>query len=323
MSKKTENKELDLKHIRTIKKNYQNLETAIVNQLFFEAPHGGMIGGYREEIWKSLFEKLIPQKFSIVRSVFIIDSHGKISKEVDLAIIDEQFTPYIFNDGVLKFVPIEAVSAVVECKSKTLDKKFLKEWVDKIEGLETSTNSFARMTQGLVTGAGTSQTGTRPIRILCYVRDSEFKSDEVKDRFDFVIAAKEEDSCLIIERHERSLHDWFRELNQHKPNQKNNDKKQFQSDAGGTTQKSKCCECCSCKFQEEQKDKNQKTREIVEGVKLSEYVVKNASEKEISILSLVFQFNQLLMLINNPMLFPHKSYTDLFNSKEGDEKSEQ
>jgi len=37
---------------------------------------------------------------------------------------------------------------------------------------------------------------------------------------------------------------------------------------------------------------------------------------ENSILSLIFQLNQLLMLINNPMLFPHQAYVNMFNDSE-------
>ena len=39
-----------------------------------------------------------------------------------------------------------------------------------------------------------------------------------------------------------------------------------------------------------------------------------ASEKtKVSLLTFNFQLNQLLMLINNPILFPHLSYAQLFN----------
>lgn len=31
------------------------------------------------------------------------------------------------------------------------------------------------------------------------------------------------------------------------------------------------------------------------------------------LLSLIFQLNQLLMVLNNPMLFPHRAYADMFN----------
>ena len=54
------------------------------------------------------------------------------------------------------------------------------------------------------------------------------------------------------------------------------------------------------------------------GIKDIECLKKNISALSIPdnpILSLVFQLNQLLMLINNPMLFPHQAYVDGFNEK--------
>ncbi len=41
------------------------------------------------------FLRIIPKKFNTTRFVFIIDSKENISKEVDIAIYDEQYTPYI------------------------------------------------------------------------------------------------------------------------------------------------------------------------------------------------------------------------------------
>lgn len=51
---------------------------------------------------------------------------------------------------------------------------------------------------------------------------------------------------------------------------------------------------------------------------LSQFRVQQEGE-DISLLSFNFQLNQLLMLINNPMLFPHLGYVKMFNQKEKDE----
>lgn len=109
-----------------IKENYKRMETDYVNQLFFETSHGSTTGRYREQIWGKMFESIVPKKFVIEQSVFIIDSEGSISNEVDLAIFDEMYTPYVFRYEEIKFIPIEAVAAVVECKSTSMDKEALK-----------------------------------------------------------------------------------------------------------------------------------------------------------------------------------------------------
>ncbi len=142
---KKANENADREVIQGIVKNYIKLEESIVSQLSFTNKHGVTIGGFREEIWKSLFEQIVPKKYTVERSVFIIDSGGNVSNEVDLAIFDEQYTPYIFNYGKMKFIPIEAVAVVVQCKSTDLKPEQLKEWVCSIARLKTSLKSIARM----------------------------------------------------------------------------------------------------------------------------------------------------------------------------------
>jgi hypothetical protein len=97
---------MNTKTISKIKQNYIRIEKSIVEQLFLEFPnHQPTVGSYREDVWYSLFRQIVPYKFAIEKSVFIIDSKGEISKEVDLAIYDEQYTPYIFNYGNVRFIP--------------------------------------------------------------------------------------------------------------------------------------------------------------------------------------------------------------------------
>ena len=63
------------------------MEKNYVNQLFFQTTHGSTIGRYREKILEEMFESIVPKKFVIEQSVFIIDSKGNVSNEVDLAIL--------------------------------------------------------------------------------------------------------------------------------------------------------------------------------------------------------------------------------------------
>ena len=125
--------------LKSILKNYQQAEESIVKQLYMEHTlHGGTAGSMREDVWKGLFEMILPKKFVIEQSVFIIDSKEGISHEVDLAIVDETYTPYIFHYGRLKFIPIEAVAAVVECKSQSVPIAALEAWCKSIAALKTA-----------------------------------------------------------------------------------------------------------------------------------------------------------------------------------------
>ena len=157
------------KIITQIKENYASLEKGIVNQLYFEAEHGATIGHYREKIWAEMFKRIVPRKFVVEQSVFLIDSRGKVSNEVDLAIFDELYTPYIFRYYDLKFIPLEAVAVVVECKSTSLNKENLESWAESISELKTSSDqrSFARLATKIAYGPVDTQQATRPLRVLC------------------------------------------------------------------------------------------------------------------------------------------------------------
>lgn len=287
--------------INNIINNYVQNEKALIDQLSFKIGHGPTIGGFREDIWRGMFEQIVPRKFVIEQSVFIIDSHGNVSNEVDLAIFDETYTPYIFRYGRLKFIPIEAVAVVVECKSTSPDKEDLEKWAESILPLRTSPDTHTRMFTDIVVGGRvdngreSTQTATRPIRILCCVAESfknKFHGCE-NAIFDIVIKASTNKNELSIEMdsEKKTLQDWYLSLN-------------HVGHIGDL----------SCD------GKNIKNGEAIKGVKISDYEV-NKGTKAVSLLTFNLQLNQILMLINNPMLFPHRAYAKMFNdfAKEGAE----
>lgn len=298
----------DKKAIESIIDCYQKNEEALVNQLHFNHEHGTTIGTYREHIWKSMFEQIIPKKFAIEQSVFIIDSNNNISNEVDLAIFDDTYTPYIFQYGKIKFIPIEAVAVVVECKSKSHNNMNLKTWVESIEKMETSLESYTRITTGILNPYITlsnnkeiksktknnlplekdekiiplTQTRTRPLRIFCCLNNISVTTklgnaeDTLDEKlFDIIIRATQEDGLEINFHEERkTLYDWYLSLNHFK----------------------------------QPIDDDESIKKILSKKKLENYQVHNAS-----LLSLNLQLNQLLMLINNPIPFPHIAYAEMFN----------
>jgi len=309
--------------INNIIGNYRQVEQSIVNQLYMQHDiHGPTVGSEREDVWREMFEAIIPKKFVIESSIFVIDSTFNetsqekepfgISKEVDLAIIDEMYTPYIFRYGRLKFVPIEAVAAVIECKSKSSDTR---NWIARINGLETSNKGIVRMVANIVSVKSLSQangvpaqTQTRPLKIFCglgLVKDHI----AVKENFDFILLAykqtetselKSENAKIevITPKGDWSLNMWHQYLN-----------------LGGCDTEEKI---------HEEKDKISDAKEnSLEKYNLSDYYTVNDSEGgEISLLTFNFQLNQLLMIINNPLLFPHQAYVRMFNKKEEPEKKE-
>ena len=283
--------------ITNIISNYQHLERSIVEQLALSNKlHGPTTGTMREDIWLQLFDMIIPKKFVIEHSVFIIDSFGRVSGEVDLAIVDNMYTPYIFQYGRLKFIPIEAVAAVVECKSKNIDVESLQKWLDKLLCLETSCTSIARMANTLIVASSSpTQTSTRPIRILCCCDSSPTAIDKLKvleieksdtckkEPFDFVLIAKEKTNTIDVRLAPYTLQQWYQYLNHHNRN-------------------------------------NPSDASKLDNIKMDNLSV-TSNNQNVSLLTFNFQLNQLLMLINNPILFPHLSYAQLFNDlqKEDDQ----
>lgn len=293
------------KTLRMIRENYSNLEQSLVNQLFLATPnHNLTTGVYRETVWKSLFEQIIPRKFCIDQGVFIMDSEGNISDEVDLAIFDEQYTPYIFNYGKIKFIPIEAVAVVIQCKSADLKPNNLNRWVKSIDDLKTSLDSVARVMTMVADNSleeayqlftksdnkdkqkyTKTQTATRPIRILCSTTRGDISS-EINRLFDISLSVN--GTCLkkTISSAAENYQYWYKELNHYNLKRFGEKYEQYKA--------------------------IMKPANSIEGKTLKELTIKKQDGEENVIMSLIFQLNQMLMLINNPMPFPHIAYAKMF-----------
>lgn len=296
------------KYLEHIKDNYLTMGDEIVKQLTYICDQPTTQGTNREEIWKSMFERIIPQKFNIERSVFIVDSKGNISNEVDLAIYDEQYTPYIFKYGMIKFVPVEAVAAVVECKSKSQYPDKLKSWCEEIEKLETGENVLVRMASQIVTKTSSrTQESTNPLKILCYITETD-KSEESNGEkgkqkfwnhgFDIVISAEENKKIRIdFNKVYEDLLDWHIRCNMYK-----------KFDYAGEYKKKYKSSLLPLDAKPGEENKS--------AIKnLSEQKLDNYKVKGNELMSFVFQFNQILMLINNPIFFPHMDYVKMFSGE--------
>jgi hypothetical protein len=308
------------KFIEDIRNNYRKLERELVTQLSYQVEHDVTTGTNREEIWVDFFKRIIPKKFNIARSVFIIDSNRECSKEVDIAIYDEQYTPYIFNYGNIKFIPLEAVAAVVQCKSKSIDSTNLLKWTESIMKLKTSQDSIVRLATNIHIGIQKDehdsdrkteygikdfhvgaqkneqwkpiQIATTPIKILCHISDEKTTSEgsEGKKAFDIIVEAYQKEKSKEESNYSGNLNITFKDSNLYD---------------------------VLCKYNrnnEEYVASKSNIHEKLKERKISDYVVKYDNE-EYALLSFIFQFNQMLMMINNPMFFPHMAYVDMFNEK--------
>ncbi len=284
-----------------IHKNYQHLNKMMVEEMDIASEHDGLTGDYREQMWMKLFRSIIPQKFSMAQGVMIIDVERKVSKEIDIAVYDEQYTPYVFQYNTLKFIPIEAVAMVIECKSTNPKLDELVEWADAIETLTPKASGIARMATGYFCGLTSEyQKKTKPIKILATIKTSatekpmEKLKEKLGDQFDFIIqkqADEDEEFTVLIKNEDKSLGWWGKQLN-----------------GIGDENYLEIKSISKCQL-----DKAGCEELSFEGENLLTNTLKNLRVEGNEFLSLNLQLNQLLMILNNPMLFPHFAYAKRFN----------
>ena len=97
------------------------------------AGHPGVKGDSSEHVWRELFEKYLPQRYQTV-SAHIVDSEGHFSEQIDVVIVDRQYTPMIFDADKILVVPAESVYAVFEAK-QAANTSIVKYAQDKVESV--------------------------------------------------------------------------------------------------------------------------------------------------------------------------------------------
>jgi hypothetical protein len=368
--KKIKKKTLEL--FEQIGQNYADLNKMMEREVALTSGHGTLTGSHREHMWYKFFRSIIPLKYSMAQGVMIIDSERGVSKEVDIAVYDEQYTPYVFQYNTLKFIPIEAVSVVIECKSQTATPKKLKAWAYSIRRLKPKQTGLARIVNGYATGlTNSTQSRTRPIFILAAhsTKVSQNVRSELGDFFDFILCRDSANSGFQLYTHYEkcSLGWWAEQLNQaqdierkEKPKHESSENEQVEtersnkkknpeydyifpesqlkisekqkqmivSSQGLTLEKAeKYCEnitelklSCGYKYKEQipnDREPGNETNKESEKL-LSHFILQdtlsNLKVEANPLLSLNFQLNQLLTLINNPMFFPHFAYAKSFES---------
>ena len=77
--------------------------------------HPSAAGTASEQCWLQLFERYLPQRYRAAPA-FVIDSRGRRSRQIDLAIFDNLYSPLLFPHDSGLHVPAESVYAVFEIK---------------------------------------------------------------------------------------------------------------------------------------------------------------------------------------------------------------
>lgn len=77
--------------------------------------HDGQRGGVAENHFLDALRRYLPRRYSAGAAI-VIDSLGHTSEQIDIVIFDQQFTPVLLDQRHHKYVPAEAVYAVLEVK---------------------------------------------------------------------------------------------------------------------------------------------------------------------------------------------------------------
>jgi hypothetical protein len=92
--------------------------------------HPGTKGDASENIWISLLEKYLPERYRVAKA-FVVDSLGTFSDQIDVVVFDRQYSPFIFNYEGQTIIPAESVYAVFEAK-QTADAQLVRYAQDKV-----------------------------------------------------------------------------------------------------------------------------------------------------------------------------------------------
>jgi len=90
-------------------------------------------GDATEGVWLELFDKYLPKRYQAMKA-HVVDSNGAFSDQIDVVIIDRQYSPFIFNFQGQAVVPAESVYAVFETK-QTVNVELIGYAQDKIESV--------------------------------------------------------------------------------------------------------------------------------------------------------------------------------------------
>ena len=98
-------------------------------------PHSGELGTGREEIIREFLRGYLPKRFG-VSTGFVFDSHGNVSRQIDVIINDNLMAPQFEAIGGKKFFPCESVVCVGAIKSSLTSRRSIKKTLDNLTSVK-------------------------------------------------------------------------------------------------------------------------------------------------------------------------------------------
>ncbi len=93
----------------------QNQMEAQLNTNRSTISHPGTKGDSLENVWIEWLREYLPNRYCVDKAI-VVDCEGQLSDQMDLVIYDQQYTPFVFSQNGVKYIPAEGVYAVFEVK---------------------------------------------------------------------------------------------------------------------------------------------------------------------------------------------------------------
>ena len=116
--------------------------------------HASTAGAATEHHWLQLFDRYLPKRYRSAPA-FVIDAAGHRSRQIDIAIFDNLYTPPLFPHSAGLHLPAESVYAVFEVKPT-----FSRQWLRDAAEKAASVRSLHRTSVSVI---GRSATNPPPI----------------------------------------------------------------------------------------------------------------------------------------------------------------
>ena len=106
-----------------------------LNAIRKHVTHPGTKGNATELSWIEWLGTYLPNRYC-VDTAFVVDHTGNRSDQIDLVIYDQQYSPFVFCQNGVKYIPAESVYAIFEVK-QVFNKENIKYASEKAESVRT------------------------------------------------------------------------------------------------------------------------------------------------------------------------------------------
>jgi len=156
-------------------------------------PHAPSKGDASENEWIKWLETYLPKRYKVDKA-FAIDHEGSLSEQMDVVIYDRQYSPFVFHQNGVKYIPAESIYAIFEVKQE-LNKENLDYAAKKV----VSVRNLKRTSASIVHAGGKIVKPKEPFKIIGGILTTESGwNPPLGKSFEELIMAQSENGFLDI-----------------------------------------------------------------------------------------------------------------------------